>query len=303
MPAPVPLVLVPGLLCTAALFAPQIAALSGLTSVTTADHTRHDSMAAIARDILAAAPPRFALAGLSMGVSIALEILRQAPARVERLALLDGRAELDNAETQGEPPDLSRDGAARPLHRDHPRPSAAQADPSRAPGRMRRWCRSFSIWPRRRAPPPSSARKPPCSTANDYTPLLPEIRCPTLVIVGEADAITPVPMVQAMARNSRRAAGGDRRQRPSLDFGTTGGDDGVVEGVARLASAPLVFPLAPRRGERVGVRGSQFQWSVDRHEHNFISPAPSSLVAATPSPNPLPPSGGEGDKNFGGRGR
>jgi len=94
-----PLVLVPGLLCTAALFAPQIAALRGVTSISVADHTRHESMAGIASDILAAAPPRFALAGLSMGVIIALEILRQAPARVERLALLDGRAELDNAET------------------------------------------------------------------------------------------------------------------------------------------------------------------------------------------------------------
>ena len=106
-----PLVLVPGMLCTEALFAPQIEALRDRTSISVADHTRHDSIAAIARDILAAAPPRFALAGLSLGVIIALEILRQAPARVERLAVMDGRAELDNAETSGEPPELSRDGA------------------------------------------------------------------------------------------------------------------------------------------------------------------------------------------------
>jgi len=57
-------------------------------------------MAGIARDILAAAPARFALAGLSMGVSIALELVRQAPARVARLALLDGRAALDDEETR-----------------------------------------------------------------------------------------------------------------------------------------------------------------------------------------------------------
>jgi pimeloyl-ACP methyl ester carboxylesterase len=53
-------------------------------------------MAGIARDILVGAPARFALAGLSMGVSIALELVRQAPARVARLALLDGRAALDD---------------------------------------------------------------------------------------------------------------------------------------------------------------------------------------------------------------
>ena len=53
------------------------------------DHTRDDSMPAIARRVLAAAPPRFALAGLSMGGYVAFEIMRQAPHRVAKLALLD----------------------------------------------------------------------------------------------------------------------------------------------------------------------------------------------------------------------
>jgi len=60
--------------------------------VQVADHTRADSMDAIAADILANAPPRFALAGLSMGGYIALTMLRQAPARVSKLALLDTSA-------------------------------------------------------------------------------------------------------------------------------------------------------------------------------------------------------------------
>jgi len=54
-----------------------------------ADHTRDDSIAAIARRTLATAPPRFALVGLSMGGYVAFEIMRQAPERVARLALLD----------------------------------------------------------------------------------------------------------------------------------------------------------------------------------------------------------------------
>lgn len=84
-----PLVLIPGMMCDARLYAPQIAALSGRRSLVLAPITAHDTVAALAADILAEAPPRFALAGLSMGGIVAMEILRQAPDRVERLALLD----------------------------------------------------------------------------------------------------------------------------------------------------------------------------------------------------------------------
>jgi pimeloyl-ACP methyl ester carboxylesterase len=93
-----PIMLVPGLLVTARLYAEQIPALWRLGPVTVADHTRDDSMAAIARRILADAPPRFALAGLSMGGYVAFEIVRQAPERVARLALLSTSARLDPPE-------------------------------------------------------------------------------------------------------------------------------------------------------------------------------------------------------------
>ncbi len=86
---PLPIVLIPGLTCTPRLYAEQIPALWQFGPVTIADHTRDESMAAIARRILAAAPPRFALAGLSMGGFISFEIMRQAPERVAKLALLD----------------------------------------------------------------------------------------------------------------------------------------------------------------------------------------------------------------------
>ncbi|HXQ83134.1 MAG TPA: alpha/beta fold hydrolase [Xanthobacteraceae bacterium] len=84
-----PIVLVPGLNCSARLYAEQIPALWWFGPVTVADHTRDDSMTAIAARILAAAPPRFALVGLSMGGYIAMEMTRQAPQRVAKLALLD----------------------------------------------------------------------------------------------------------------------------------------------------------------------------------------------------------------------
>jgi len=96
--ASLPIVLIPGLTCTARLYAGQIPALWPFGPVTIADHRRDDSMAAIAQRILAAAPPRFALAGLSMGGYIAFEIMRQSPERVEKLALLDTGARADTAE-------------------------------------------------------------------------------------------------------------------------------------------------------------------------------------------------------------
>src|SRR5262245_48960576 len=93
-----PVVLVPGLNCSPRLYAPQLPALWRFGPVTVADHARDDSMAAIARRILAAAPPRFALAGLSMGGYIALEIIRQAAGRVAKLALLDPGARAETPE-------------------------------------------------------------------------------------------------------------------------------------------------------------------------------------------------------------
>jgi pimeloyl-ACP methyl ester carboxylesterase len=75
-------VLVPGLNCTRALFEPQVAALGSGRDILVADHSRDDTIAAIAGRLLGEAPARFALAGLSMGGYIALEAMRQAPERV-----------------------------------------------------------------------------------------------------------------------------------------------------------------------------------------------------------------------------
>ena len=93
-----PIVLVPGLNCSARLYAEQIPALWRFGPVMVADHTRDTSIPAVARRILAAAPPFFALIGLSMGGYIAFEIMRQAPQRVAKLALLDTGARLETAE-------------------------------------------------------------------------------------------------------------------------------------------------------------------------------------------------------------
>lgn len=94
-----PIVLVPGLNCSASLYAPQWPALAAGRPILVADHRSDDTLAGIVARLLAAVPPRFALCGLSMGGYIAFEVMRQAPNRVTRLALLDTSAKPATPET------------------------------------------------------------------------------------------------------------------------------------------------------------------------------------------------------------
>jgi pimeloyl-ACP methyl ester carboxylesterase len=88
-----PLVLLPGLLLDERLWRPQIEGLARHAAPWVADLTRDDTIAGMARRVLGEAPAgRFALCGLSMGGYVAMEVMRQAPGRVERLALLDTQA-------------------------------------------------------------------------------------------------------------------------------------------------------------------------------------------------------------------
>ncbi|MEM1110438.1 MAG: alpha/beta fold hydrolase [Pseudomonadota bacterium] len=111
---PEPLVLLPGMMCDWRLWRHQIDALSlgGERAVSVGDITRGCSVPALAEHVLAEAPERFALAGLSMGGIVALEIWRQQPERVSRLALLDTNHLADPSERQA----LRNDQIARVLN-------------------------------------------------------------------------------------------------------------------------------------------------------------------------------------------
>lgn len=192
-----PIVLVPGLNCSPRLYAPQMPALWRLGPLMVPTHTRDETMAAIARRILADAPPRFALAGLSMGGYIALEIARQAADRIERLALLDTGARADPPEAQ------ERRKAAIALAE-----SGRFADVIEA-----QW--PLVVPPARRADlalkqayvamchdvgPEAFVRQQKAIMARaDSRPLLPSIRCPTLVLVGAQDELTPPFLADEMA--------------------------------------------------------------------------------------------------------
>ncbi|MBI3498959.1 MAG: alpha/beta fold hydrolase [Proteobacteria bacterium] len=98
MTAPTALLMLPGLLCDAALWEAPIAGLAELARPIVADLTRDDSITAMAQRTLAEAPDKFMLAGFSMGGYVAQEIMRQAPERVLRLALIDTSSRPDTQE-------------------------------------------------------------------------------------------------------------------------------------------------------------------------------------------------------------
>ena len=120
-----PLVLLPGMMCDGRLFAPQLSAL-GRRAVQIAPLTEHDTVTALAAEVLAHAPPRFALAGLSMGGIVGMEVLRQAPDRVVRLALLDTNPCAETPEVQARrAPQIARAlaGGLKTVMRDEMKPN------------------------------------------------------------------------------------------------------------------------------------------------------------------------------------
>lgn len=102
------LVLIPGLLNDADLWRDQVAALSPTYDVRVADITQGETIAVLAEAVFAIAPDRFSVAGFSLGGYVAQEMLRQAPERIERLALMDTAIRVDSPEKATERQTLSR---------------------------------------------------------------------------------------------------------------------------------------------------------------------------------------------------
>ncbi len=94
------LVLLPGLLCDSTLWQYQIKALEGHVQVLVADLTGHDTIPDLAKSVLSMAPERFAMAGLSMGGYVAMEIMRQEPSRITHIAMVDTTARPDTDESR-----------------------------------------------------------------------------------------------------------------------------------------------------------------------------------------------------------
>jgi len=194
---PLPILLIPGLATSARLYAPQLPALWTRGPVTIADPVHDETLAAIAARILADAPPRFALAGLSMGGYVSFEILRQAPERVAKLALLDTTARPDAPEATARREkqikmvedgqfDLMAQflypGLVHPDRKDDTAFRAEVLAMMKEPGETAFIRQQKAIMGR-----------------PDSRPLLPRIACPALVLVGEADQLTPPAIAAEMA--------------------------------------------------------------------------------------------------------
>jgi pimeloyl-ACP methyl ester carboxylesterase len=189
MTEPIPIVLVPGLLTSPRLYAEQLPTLWQHGPVTIAGNTHDHTIAAAASRILADAPPRFALAGLSMGGYICFEIARQAPERVARLALLDTSARPDT-------PELTRRRQAQiALARGGRLAEVADQQfpllihPSRhGDAALRRLVRLMA----EETGAEAFIRQQQAIIGRvDSRPGLGAIGCPTLVLVGDSDQLTP----------------------------------------------------------------------------------------------------------------
>jgi pimeloyl-ACP methyl ester carboxylesterase len=194
-----PILFVPGLLCSAEMFEVQAAALWPLGPTTVASTLEGDTVQQVAGSILENAPPRFALAGISMGGYISLEIMRQAPERVDRLALLDTTARPDTPEQtaqrrqtleQARSGDFLSTAVASLTNLLHP----ARRDDAALREINERMAQAVGL--------DGFARQLEVIIARpDSRPSLSAIAVPTLVLVGDADALTPVERAQEIAGN------------------------------------------------------------------------------------------------------
>ncbi len=194
-----PLILLPGLLCDAALWAPQVQALADLSECHVADMTQDETIVGMAQRVLERAPERFALAGLSMGGYCAFEMMRMAPDRVEKLALLDTSAEPDTPERTAARRELvgkagtGVDGFSSVVEghlRTFVHPN--RLDDAVLMETIRASAHNIGAEAYRRQQSAIIARR-------DQGPGLADISCPTLVLVGRQDALTPLALHETIA--------------------------------------------------------------------------------------------------------
>lgn len=192
----IPTLLIPGLGCTAEIWSGQAPGLWSRGPVTIANHLIGDTIAAMATSILAAAPARFAVAGISMGGYIAFEIWRQAPERVMGLALVDTRADPDSPEATARRRDavaLAQSGKFRQallnafpmaVHPDH-----VDSEPLRDLHLRMSLANGVEAYAR---------HQEAIITRPDSRPDLGSIAVPTTIVVGEGDRLTPPDLSREM---------------------------------------------------------------------------------------------------------
>ncbi|HEX2238226.1 MAG TPA: alpha/beta hydrolase [Gammaproteobacteria bacterium] len=194
----IPIVLIPGLLNTEDLWRDQMQGLADLGNVlVTTEQRDYDNMPEIADRILNATPERFALAGLSLGGYVAFEILRQAPERVITLALLDTTARPDTEDKMQQRRNAIQLAREQGLHSVlkanlpnllHPK----HLKDKTIVERLTRMAEEVGV-------DAFVRQQNAIMNRPDSRSLLPDIRCPTLVLCGREDSLTPPELAQEMA--------------------------------------------------------------------------------------------------------
>ncbi len=191
------LVLVPGMMCDARLYGPQIAAFSGRHTLILPSLAGQETVGEMAASVLAQAPERFALLGLSMGGIVAMEMMRLAPGRVSRLCLMDTNALAETpAVAAAREPQIvgAKSGRLAEIMRDEMKPNYL------APGLGRRAVldlvmeMALGLGPEVFVRQSRALQKRP-----DQQRVLREIRVPTLVACGAHDALCPLRRHELMA--------------------------------------------------------------------------------------------------------
>jgi pimeloyl-ACP methyl ester carboxylesterase len=181
-----------------------VEALSDIAAITIADLTQGDSVEAMAAHALEGAPARFALAGLSMGGYVAFALLRRAPERVERLCLFDTSARPDTPEQSRRRRGLialSRAGRFRGVT---PRLLPQLLHPSRLSDAS--LTEEVMAMADRIGKDAFLRQQGAILKRPDSRPDLPRIKVPTLVGVGDGDALTPPELAREIAATIPGAA-------------------------------------------------------------------------------------------------
>lgn len=192
-----PLFILPGLLEDADGFKQVIEALADTARCTVADLTRAGTIAEMARDALRQAPAgRFNLAGHSMGGYVALEVMRQDPKRVERLALLNTNARADSVESTE-----NRRRLVALADTDFEAVLAAMMPKLMTEEHLKDPVLTGTIGAMKMAIGPEAFKRQQAAIMArvDSRPRLGDIRCPTLVIAGREDALMPVEWLEELA--------------------------------------------------------------------------------------------------------
>lgn len=187
-----PLVLLPGLLCDAALWEPQLTGLADIADFFVADLTEHETMKDMAAAVLRDAPwKEFALAGLSMGGYVAQEIVRQAPQRVTKLALLDTRSRPEQPEeTERRQQFMKLAQTERGFTPVTTRMLPLMLHPSRV--KEKALVKIIREMAERTGVEAYVRQQTAIISRPDFRPALSKIQCPTLVLCGREDQLTPL---------------------------------------------------------------------------------------------------------------